>query len=437
MTRTWWSDKLNRIRPNLLNLNPEVPVKFKELLGRDYDRFRVSGPPNPLEPYLLEQYGLDVSTTYAGLPVKNPWGKASGQLSMTPQQVAEDAAAGLGFCVLKTVIAQDRSGEQSMRPWAVPESRMVLERIRGQSGLEGWTVSWKGRGWWGTFEQYQSLLRTARQLALPTGMLIVPSCKFHLPAATSDQWRLEEYQFTTVGLLDAYGMDTQPDAPMPIEKDFSPTLAGSDLAADPARVLEWLRHVPRLIRESAGSRPIRVGLKIFNALADDAFQLRLLRIANLPGPDRPDFLVYANRLFDPTREFEGHRGIAVGGPDLSQRNLRVLAAYQSLRLSRVDLPLPEISGTGDISSGRMAVEYMLRGCSSLQLHTYFQLPLSEYAMQQGSRTARALHKLYFDPTDGFIVWSLHVAARLGLNPGQRIIQLKELVDQGKRVGNGE
>ena len=39
--------------------------------------------------YVLETYGLDVSSRYAGLPIKNPWGKASGQLTMRPAQLAE------------------------------------------------------------------------------------------------------------------------------------------------------------------------------------------------------------------------------------------------------------------------------------------------------------------------------------------------------------
>ena len=38
---------------------------------------------------------------------------------------------------------------------------------------------------------------------------------------------------------------------MVLEKDFSPTLAGSDLAAARATVLGWLRRVPELIRAAA------------------------------------------------------------------------------------------------------------------------------------------------------------------------------------------
>ena len=46
-----------------------------------------------------------------------------------------------------------------------------------------------------------------------------------------------------------------------------------------------------------------------------------------------------------------------------------------------------MSGTGDISSGRIAVEYALRGCTSFQIHTLFQLPAEAYAMRRGSRSS--------------------------------------------------
>jgi dihydroorotate dehydrogenase len=136
------------------------------------------------------------------------------------------------------------------------------------------------------------------------------------------------------------------------------------------------------------------------------------------GEARPDFLICANRLFDPDREFEGKRGVAYGGPDLSDRNLRVLTRLRTAQASG-DTPGPplEISATGDITSGRIAVEYALRGCTSFQIHTMFQLPAREFAMRVGSRVQRALHRLYFDPREGFIVWMFHAARRLGWEQG--------------------
>ena len=143
------------------------------------------------------------------------------------------------------------------------------------------------------------------------------------------------------------------------------------------------------------------------------FQLEML--AEVHGESRPDFLVYANRLFDPDRVFEGQRGVAYGGPDLSDRNLRLLSGpTRRPGEGRIDHRPLEISATGDICSGRIAVEYALRGCTSFQIHTLFQLPAGEYPMRVGSRVQRALHRLYFDPDEGFIVWMLHAARRLGL-----------------------
>lgn len=388
-----------------------APESVRRAVQRDYERFATTGLPASLEQYLRDEYDLDLTAEYSGLTLKNPWGKASGQLSMTARQVEEDVTAGLGFVVLKTVIAQDEQGGQSMAAWAIPEARMVAEPIVGQSGEEGWTITWKGRGWWQSFEAYLQLIRDARRLADGTGTLIVPSCKYHLPSPSEPDWRHGEYEFTTRRLLEAW----QPgESSMPLEKDFSPTLAGSDRSALQTKILEWLRVVPKLMRESAqssGIGEVRVGLKMFNALFDDRFQMDMLEAIHQSGADRPDFFTYANRLFDPQREFDGQRGVAFGGPDLSDRNLRVLDQWQSLR---VESTLPW-SATGNITTGRMAVEYLRRGATSFQLHTFFQLPADQYAMRVGNRTQRALHELNFHPQTGFVVWLHHLANQRGLS----------------------
>lgn len=405
----------------MLRLDNTEPIATPDLVRqrvrRDYERFAKTGLLTSLERYLLDEYDLDVTAEYAGFPLKNPWGKASGQLSMTARQVEEDVAAGLGFVVLKTVIAQDEQGGQSMSAWAIPEARMVAEPIVGQSGESGWTITWKGRGWWQPFEAYLQLIRDARRIADDTGTLIVPSCKYHLPSPNEPEWRAGEYDFTTAKLLEAW----QPDAsPMPLEKDFSPTLAGSDRAAAQVKILEWLRVVPKLMRESAarsGLGQIRIGMKLFNALFDDGFQLEMLDAIHGSAADRSDYFIYANRLFDPNREFDGQRGVAFGGPDLSDRNLRVLDQW------RTSSPLPW-SATGNITTGRMAVEYLLRGATSFQLHSFFQLPTEHYAMKTGNRSQRALHELYFHPQIGFVVWLHHLANQRGISG--RPIRLLEI-----------
>ncbi|MBY0397590.1 MAG: hypothetical protein K2X91_14135, partial [Thermoleophilia bacterium] len=238
--------------------------------------------------------------------------------------------------------------------------------------------------------------------------LVVPSVKYHLPAAEGEEWRVGEYESTTRRILEAYRAGAGA-APMPIEKDFSPTLAGSERSARRRVIQDWLARVPDLIRGAAEPGALRVGLKLFNSLEDDEFQLQTL--AQVHEWSRPDFLIYANRLFDPDRVFDGHRGVAYGGPDLSDRNLRLLSAYRARAGGTPPLPL---SATGDIGSGRLAVEYAIRGATSFQIHTLFQLPQEEFAMKRGERTERALHRLYFDPDEGFLVWLRHVGERLGV-----------------------
>jgi hypothetical protein len=438
-------------RPYLLPPNPDVSPALQRQVLADHDRFTREGLPRDLDDYLREAYSLDMTASYAGFRLRNPWGKASGQLSLNCAQVEEAAAPGLGLVVLKTVIAQDRQGRQTMSAWAIKESQMLAEPIKSPvTGAMGWTITWKGRGWWQSFDEYLELVREAVAIGRRHGIVVVPSVKYHLPAPGDIKWQVEEYSFATHAILEAFASaGGASPGPMPLEKDFSPTLAGCDRAAQRAIVLEWIRRVPSLIRSAAASASlggVRVGLKLFNSLEGDDFQLAMLAEAHRLST-RPDFLVYANRLFDPDRVFEGKTGVAYGGPDLSDRNLRLLSALRAAQTQsrrrewprdeigiEVDSPPLEISGTGDIHSGRIAVEYALRGCTSFQIHTLFQLPASEYAMRVGTKVERAIHRLYFDPTDGFIVWAFHAARRLGIvsDAAGCMLRFLDLAERGSR-----
>ena len=420
---------MTALRPHLLPRLPSVTPALRQQVETDHDRFAREGLPGDLDAYLREAYKLDMTASYAGMALRNPWGKASGQLTLNLAQLEEAADDGLGFAVLKTVIAQDFAGQQSMAAWAIRESRMVAEPITSPTtGAEGWTITWRGRGWWQSFADYLELVRQGVALGQKRHMPVIPSVKYHLPGEAETAWRVDEYAATTRALLQAW-TDGGGNAPMVLEKDFSPTLAGSDLAAQRPIVLGWLRRVPELIRHAAPGQ-VRVGLKLFNTLDNDDFQLAML--AAVHEACRPDFLVHANRLFDPMREFEGVRGVAYGGPDLSDRNLRLLSRLRASqkRGEIVAEPL-ELSGTGDISSGRIAVEYALRGCSSFQIHTLFQLPSEAYAMRRGTKVERALHRLLFDPADGFLVWAFHAGARLGLLEPDGSLRFLDLARRGQ------
>jgi hypothetical protein len=352
---------------------------MRERLAADFERFGRAMPPDPAA-HVRETYGIDLTARYLGFELPHPIGKGSGQLSLNADQLAADRGAGLAFVILKTVIAEDEAGARSMGAWAIHETRMKVERRAAADGRDGWTVTWKGRGWDRPFEDYLALVRTAGDLTRGGALLAVPSVKYHLPHL-DEPFRSAEYRYTTGRIVEAWGAGD-----VPLEKDFSPTLAGDALADERARILRWLREVPGEIRRAAGDAPLRLAVKLMNARFDDEFQQEMLSAVR-----EADALVCFNRLWD------GRDQVAYGGWDLSARNLRVLRSARA-----AGVRLPPLVGTGNVCSGRLVLDYARAGCESVELHTFFQLPLAEYAASEGTRTQRALHALFFHPEEGMV-----------------------------------
>jgi hypothetical protein len=357
---------------------------MSDRLTRDFERFGI-GLPKDAPAHIRETYGVDLTARYLGFSIPHPIGKGSGQLSLNADQLEADREAGLAFVVLKTVIAEDAAGDRTMGAWAIHETKMRVERRPSADGRDGWTVTWKGRGWDRSFDDYLALVRTASDLSRSGEMLTVPSVKYHLPTL-DEPFREAEYRHTTRRLAEAWG-----SGDLPVEKDFSPTLAGDALADERARVLRWLREVPGQIRAAAGATPVRLALKLMNARFDDEFQREMMLAA--AGADA---LVCFNRLWDPAAK------VAYGGWDLSERNLRVL------RARRDGGTRPALVGTGNVGSGRLLLDYARAGCESVELHTFFQLPLAEYPATVGSRPQRALHALLFHPKEGLVAGMLEL-----------------------------
>jgi hypothetical protein len=360
-------------------------------LEHDFERFKRELP-RDFAAHVRQAYRIDLSARYLGETLPHPVGKGSGQLSLSAGQLEDDAAAGLAFAVLKTVIAEDETGAQTMAAWAIHETKMTVERRPAADGRVGWTVTWKGRGWDKTLDEYLALVRCGRDLTRAGRLLVVPSVKYHLPRL-AEAFRESEYRHTTARLATAWA-----DAPLLVEKDFSPTLAGDALAEDRAQILRWLAEVPERIR-AASPIPVRIAVKVMNARFDPRFQLAMLDAAR-----GADTLVAFNRLFD------AERGVAYGGWELSDRNLAVLDQYADSGASGAAHG-PSLVGTGNVGSGRMTLEYARRGCESVAVHTFFQLPLSHYPATHGSRTQRALHALVFTPGDGLIAGMLELEAQ--------------------------
>ena len=372
-------------------------------LAADAERLARALPPD-IAAHARDRYGIDLTGRYAGRDVRIPFGKASGQLSMNIRQVEADAQAGLGFVVLKTVIAEDTAGERAMAAWAIHETGMSVEPLTSQRGQKGWTVTWRGRGWDRSLREYLELYRDALSIGAAAPMTVAASVKYDLPAGDA-QFRTAEYDFTPSRLVEIGGPGTI------IEKDFSPTLAGDARASAQMAIMRWLREVPELMRHGAGATAITVGLKLMNTLFDDDFQAAMVGAAGRSGAD---FLVCFNRLFDPAK------GFAFGGWDLSDRNLRVLERCAPLPL--------EWSATGNICSGRMLLEYAKLGATSGQLHTFFQLPAEAYAARLESRTASALHTLLYHPEDGLVAGMLELAEHGALRERDGLLHFLDIAD---------
>jgi len=383
-------------------------------LALDFERFKRELPPGIAE-HIRGSYRIDLTARYLGRTISHPIGKASGQLSLSQEQLETDGAAGLAFVVLKTVIAEDSVGDRSMGAWSIHETRMKVERRRSASDREGWTVTWKGRGWDRSFDEYLALVRAAADLTRSGEIVAVPSVKYHLPRL-AEPFRAGEYRYTTERLASAWGAGE-----LPLEKDFSPTLAGNELADERDQILRWLHEVPGQIRAAAGPTPVRLALKLMNARFDDAFQVEMIEAAA-----SADALVAFNRLWDPAR------AVAFGGFDLSERNLRVLNAahHRGIRT-------PPLVGTGNICTGRMILDYARLGCESVQLHTFFQLPLSEYPATDGSRPQRALHTLLFHPVDGLIAGMLDLESTGVLEREGGELRFLDLQPGAKNQGSPE
>lgn len=348
------------------------------MLSRLWDDFERFGRELPADwvAHVRQRYGIDLSASCLGVSLPHPIGKASGQLSLNVRQLEQDSEAGLAFIVLKTVIGERADGSRTMEAWATDVSRMQVERREEPDGRAGWTVTWKGRGWAGTLAEYSELLRAGREITRAGGPLVLPSVKLHLPPADV-AFDADEYRHTLDVLQRAWGEGT-----LLLEKDFSPTLAGDSRSKDQESILRWVQHVPGVVRAHARG-PVRLALKLMNARFDDDFQMKMLAAAG-----SADAVTIFNRLWDAERQ------VAYGGWALSDRNLRVL--------DRAGGDGPERSGTGNVCSGRQILAYAERGCSSVQIHTAFQLPLSAYPASAGSRSQRTVHALVFHPVDGLI-----------------------------------
>ena len=114
---------------NYLPDNICIEKHIKEKVEQDYQMFCDDKLPSDIRGYVLDKYGVDISSCYGKLFINHPFGVASGQLSTNAKQVGNYIRDGMGFVILKTVISEDSSGNSSMKDWKVDAPKMVVEKI--------------------------------------------------------------------------------------------------------------------------------------------------------------------------------------------------------------------------------------------------------------------------------------------------------------------
>lgn len=380
-----------------------IDLNKQAIIEEDYKRFSEEGLCKDIESYILERYSIDISSSYADRKIRNPFGIASGQLSCNINQVKNSIDSGIGFIVLKTVISEDPCGNSMMEQWKVEAPKMVVERIKSTRGEEGYTVTWKGRGWTKSFKEYLEFMEEALAYGKEKNVVVIPSCKFNLPKDLEEEFNIEEYKYTLKELLRSWE-NVMGKEKLILEKDFSPTLAGSDISKSKNSIIRWIKEVPSIIKEITGEHNVVLGLKLNNTVFEDEFQTEMLKQAF--NNKKIDYLICFNRLFDKNKSFEGKVGVAYGGYDLSDRNLKILTELRKENYN-LDKSMP-ISATGNIESGKMMIEYALRGCENGQIHTFFQVPAENFGLKKGHRVERALNELLFNPEKGLIKAMLYL-----------------------------
>ncbi|MFH1677004.1 MAG: hypothetical protein ABIC40_08255 [bacterium] len=384
----------NDSMPNMELLDFLSDVKLdenvRESLRVDMDK-PIALTASELGQYSLEKYGVDTGGKYAGIDLPHPFGKAAGQLSMKVGHVKTDRDNGLAFTVLKSAVGITEDGEIGINDWERSAPKMIVEKRKARDGREGWTVTWKGRGWDKGFAAYVDFYKNA--LEIDRDYPVIPSLMVDV---TNPDRAYAQAEFC-LGKLHEIHKSSGIGRDFLVEIDISPTMSLLPGAQDDETFRNYVRTSVVAFHKGLPSKG-RCVVKIPNSGRGAEFQLNLVRISIEESREKLAGLVIGNRLFDSEKVFEDQKGIAYGGFDLSDANLELLDSMQPYG------NFPPLIGTGNIFSGKMMAEYAVRRCRAGELHTFFQLPADVYRAKSGpdGRIGCVIRELVFHPDDGLI-----------------------------------
>jgi len=330
-----------------------------------------------VERLLQEEFDVDITASYLSLNLRNPIIVAPGPLSQRISQIKRAAKAGYGGMVLKSVVGEDKDGNASMKA------------LRKRSTFARWVYDEEGNPifhWNGgldprSLNDYLAFARKAFRVGKKAEFPLIASFLCHLPKNVDEEWRAEEWEYTTKKLVEAASVMYR-DSPVRLEIDFCPFLKRENLAVDKATVLRWYREASTFIKEA--STNVQVVPKLLNLDFGLNFQIEMAIAARDGGADG---VVIANRFF--RKYFSKETGeeyfTAHGG-----RELRITNQHQIREVKkRIDIP---ISATGGTYSGKHVAEYLEAGAQNVQILTYI--------MKNGFE--KAFYNLMFSPKNGFL-----------------------------------
>ncbi len=331
---------------------------------------------------LLErEFGVAISASYLDLDLRNPVVIAPGPLSQRISQIERAARAGYGGMVLKSVVGEDKDGNASMK--ALRKGSSFARWVYDEEGNP--IFHWSGGLDLRSLSEYLAFAREAFKLGKKLGFPLIGSFLCHLPKSEDEEWKVEEWEYTTRKLIEAASI-LYDDSPAILEIDFCPFLKREKLAVNKATVLRWYREAPRLVKEASSN--VYVVPKLLNLDFGLDFQIEMVKAAEDGGADG---VVVANRFFRKyvVKETGEEYFTAHGG-----RELRILNQHQIREVRKIsDIP---ISATGGTYSGRHIAEYLELGAQNVQVLTYI--------MKNGFE--RAFEDLMFNPEYGFVTLTL-------------------------------
>jgi len=327
------------------------------------------------EEKIKEITGIDLSSKYGNLYLKNPILIAPGQLTRVEKQIFQIKEANFAGCVLKSVVGEDENGNCSMISYRNPPT--YLKNVYDDFDVDKKfpIIHWDGRADTRCLSEYLKFAINAfkyqeKKFAVIASLL----CHFPLP---DEEIKKDEWVYTTQKLYETGGRI--------FEIDFCPRLRKEDKKMEKENILRWYREIPGIMKSIAPD--ISVFPKILNLDYGIDFQIEMVKAA-VEG--NSDGVVIGNRIYK--KEF----GSAHGGKELKERNIQQIKEVKKI------FPNLSISGTGGIYTGKDILDYIEAGADNIQLLSFLMGKTSINFEIEGTKFEKVFYYLLFDKKTGLL-----------------------------------